>query len=256
MSTLHSNVSRTASASLLLLALTATAASAQSDKDSHWGVRASFTPSWKVPTQLEDIEVLQDYIGQDSKITGAEFAVGIVRGRRLSGDWGLAYVRKTVSDSTRIDINNGDACISVGATVQCSPNRDVYTTGGLAFHGVELHKFVPWFTIKRRVQVGMNLGLGAMVVTGGTVTKSSVASTVEFDPGARQGLLRTARSTTTLDGKSFLDDLGVPSTLPTAKLELAMTGIVTTKLKVRASGGVNLPGVQRFSVTAVCFFGN
>lgn len=43
----------------------------------------------------------------------------------------------TVLDSTRIDISNGDACIDVAATLQCGPNRDVYTTSGLAFHGVE-----------------------------------------------------------------------------------------------------------------------
>lgn len=239
----------------MLALLTTVTASAQSDRESHWGLRGSFTPSWDVPQRLMEIEVLQDYIGQASEITGAEFAVGLVRGRRLGGDWGLAYFRKTVSDSTRIDISNGDACINVGATLQCGPNRDVYTTSGLAFHGVELHKFVPWFTIKRRVQFGMNLGLGAMVVSGGTVTKTSAATTFEFDPATRQTVLRTTESTVTLDGHGFLEDLGVPSALPVAKFELAMTGILTEKLKVRVSGGINLPGAQKVSVTAVYFFG-
>lgn len=247
---------RVAWTATLLVLLTGAAANAQSDRQSHWGLRASFAPSWDVPNRLMEIEVLQDYIGQASEITGAEFAAGIVRGRRLGGDWGLAYFRKTFSDSTRIDISNGDVCINVGAALQCGPNRDVYTTSGLAFHGVELHKFVPWFTIKRRVQLGMNLGLGAMVVSGGTVTKSSEATTFEFDQAGRQPVLRTAESTTTLDGKGFLEDLGVPTTLPVAKFELAMTGILTEKLKVRVSGGINLPGVQKFSVTGIYFFGD
>ena len=165
-------------------------------------------------------------------------------------------MRKSLSDSTRIEVNNGTLCVGAGAALQCAEDRDVYTTSGAAVHGVELHSFVPWFTIKRRAQIGMNLGIGAVMAAGGTVTKKSLTHNVVFDPATRQQTLVPSETTTQLDGKAFLDDLGVPSILPVAKLELAVTGILTRSLKVRASGGINLPGVQRFSVTAIYLFGS
>ena len=55
-------------------------------------------------------------------------------------------------------------------------------------------------------------------------------------------------------GKALLKDLGLLSILPVGKLELAVTGVLTRSLKVRASGGINVPGTQRFSVTAVYLF--
>jgi hypothetical protein len=231
------------------------AASAQSGNQSAWGLRATFVPSWKVPESVTEVGFLQDFIGEGSEVSGGEFSVGVVRGSRFGGDWGLAYFRKSLSDSTRIEIDNGESCASFGAAVQCGPNRDVYTTRGGAFQGVELHKFVPWVTIKRRAQIGMNLGLGAMTVSGGRVTKSSTSTTFQFDPVTRQNVLSTTQSTEELDGKGFLEDLGVPSILPVAKLELAVTGILARNFKVRASGGVNLPGAQVFSVTGIYLFG-
>ena len=243
-----------AAAGLLLLA-TADVTQAQSGNETHWGMRATVAPSWEIPQRLIEIDFLQDYIGQGSEVKGSELAVGFVRGRRLGGDWGLAYLRKTLSDSTRIDISNGDTCFSAGAALQCGANRDVYTTSGVAFNGLELHKFVPWFTIKRRAQIGMNLGIGAMMVSGGTVTKTSTVTSSVFDPSTRQNSLTTTQSASTFDGKGFLEDLGVPSILPLAKVELALTGILARNFKVRASGGLNLPGVQRFSISAIYLLG-
>jgi hypothetical protein len=232
------------------------ASQAQSGNQTQWGLRATFTPSWEIPTRVMEIDFLQDYIGEGSEVSGAELAVGFVRGSRFGGDWGFGYVRKSLSDSTRIDINNGETCISAGSATQCGVNREVYTTKGVAFQGLELHKFVPWFTIKRRAQIGMNLAIGAMMVSGGSVTKTSTITTAGFDTVARQQTLATVQNTTDFDGKGFLDDLGVPSILPIAKLEFAVTGILARNLKVRASAGMNLPGVQRFSVTAVYLFGS
>ena len=241
---------------VMLVLVTAGVTQAQSGNETHWGIRATVAPSWEIPQRLMEVDFLQDYIGEGSEVKGSELAVGFVRGSRLGGDWGLSYLRKTLSDSTRIDISNGDTCINVGATLQCGANRDVYTTSGVAFNGLELHKFVSWYTIKRRAQIGMNLGIGAMMISGGTVNKATTTTSIGFDPATRQNVLMTAQSTTTLDGKGFLEDLGVPSILPVAKLELAVTGILARNFKVRASGGVNLPGVQKFSVTAIYLFGN
>lgn len=227
------------------------AALAQSGTETKWGVRATVAPSWELPSSLLEIDLLADVLGPTSKVRGSELQVGVIRGSRLGGDWGLSYTRKRVSDVTRIELNQGTSCIDG----QCYDDATVYSTNRLAVHGLEVHKFVPWFTIKQRAQVGMNLGLGAMAVAGGSVTKTTITSDIDIDPRTFRPAVSSATNTEVLDGKTFLEDLGVPSVLPMAKIELAVTGIVADNLKVRASGGVNLPGVQRFSVTAIYLFG-
>lgn len=228
---------------------------AQSGHDTKWGVRATVAPSWEVPSSLLEIDLLADYLGADSTIRGSQLELGVLRGSRAGGDWGLSYVRKRFSDATRIAIDNGGPCFGDGVTEQCVEDSTVYTTSKVTVHGLELHKFVPWFTIRQRAQVGMNLGVGAMAVAGGTVTKTATTSDVTFDPRTFRPSVSTGATTEVLDGKAFLADLGVPTILPSAKIELAVTGILADNVKVRASGGVNLPGVQRFAVTAIYLFG-
>lgn len=227
---------------------------AQSGSQVRWGVRATVSPSWSIPQRVFELDVVQDHAGPNSDVHGSELALGFVRARRLGGDWGVAYVRKNLSDATRIEVDRGPSCVIVGAASQCGDNRDTYTTSGTAVHGVELHGFIPWFTIKRRAQVGVNLGLGAVTAAGGTTTKTSVTHTPNVDPVTRQPTLVRQQTTTELNGKELLEGLGLLTILPVAKLELAVTGVLTRSLKVRASGGINVPGTQRFSVTAVYLF--
>lgn len=230
-------------------------AAAQDGKEGRWGLRASFTPQWAVPEKVLEIDVVRDFIGEASKISGGEFTIGVLRGSRFGGDWGLSYFRKTVADSTRIDLDDGETCISVNAGLQCAPNRTVYTTSGAALHGVELYKFLSWGTIKRRVQIGNGLGLGALTVAGGSVTKDVTSASVDFNNATRQLTLVTAQTSEQLDGKSFLKDLGVPSVLPTLKLDFGLTAVVTRNVKLRATAGVHLPGVTLFSASAIYLFG-
>jgi hypothetical protein len=242
----------------LMAAMTSASVSlvhAQSGNDTKWGVRATVAPSWEVPSSLLEIDLLADFLGADSTIRGSQIELGVLRGSRFGGDWGLSYFRKRFSDATRIAIDNGSSCFDNGATSQCFDDTTVYTTSSVAVHGLELHKFVPWFTIKQRAQIGMNLGVGAMTVAGGTVTKTATTTDVTFDPRTFRPSVSQGTTTEILDGKAFLEDLGVPAILPLAKIELAVTGIVTDNFKVRASGGVNLPGVQRLAVTAIYLFG-
>lgn len=236
---------------VIVQAVTAPAVRAQSGSQVHWGIRATFTPTWIIPERAMDIGLLKDYVGQDSKVVGSDVAVGLVRGSRLGGDWGLTYLRRTLSDSTRLDITEADTCISIDSIRQCGPNRNVYTMRGFSLHGAELHRFVPWFTIKRRAQLGVNIGLGALVASGGTVTKVSTATTAEFDTVTRRNVLTTIQSTATLDSRGFLQDRDIPSVLPTARLELALTGIVSRNVKVRASSGISFPGSALLTVGIV-----
>lgn len=233
----------------------ASSARAQSDDPARWGARVTFSPSWTIPQRVMEIDVLADYLGPGSKVSGREFSIGVVRGRQRGGDWGLAYFRKSLSDSTRVITSGSEYCIGQNGADQCVSGTGTYTTRGAALHGAELHAFIPWFRIKERVQVGMTLGAGAMVPTGGTVTKRSEDFDVSFDPTNGQAVLTPTEQVTELDAKAFLEDLGVPTVLPTMRLELAVTGSVTPYLKVRASGGINLPGTQIFSVTAIYLFG-
>lgn len=233
-----------------LAAASSSPALAQSGHDTRWGVRATLAPSWEVPSSLLEIDLLADHLGTDSTIRGSQLELGVLRGSRFGGDWGLSYIRKRFSDATRIALDNGSSCIDT----QCFDDTTVYTTSKVTVHGLELHKFVPWFTIKQRAQIGMNLGIGAMTVASGTVTKTATTTDVTFDPRTFRPSMSSGTITEVLDGKAFLKDLGVPTILPTAKIELAVTGIVADNFKVRASGGVNLPGVQRFALTAIYLF--
>jgi hypothetical protein len=109
--------------------------------------------------------------------------------------------------------------------------------------------------IKQRVQFGMNLAGGAAVHASGTVTRTSTTTYTTFDPATRRISMSADRTTTVFDGPGFLEDLGLPRVLPVGKVELAIAGVVTRNVKIRASGGVNLPGMQSFSLTGIYFFG-
>lgn len=202
---------------------------------SHWGVAGAFTPTWQVPTQLAQL------FDGTVDITGAEFTLGIVRGRDTSGDWGVSYVRKTLKDGSRIEKFESE-CFSNG----CFDTGTSIRTRGVALSGVKVHKFIPFGTISNRVQIGLNLA-------GGVGQFKGNLETLERDVVGSADL-RTARptETVTIDPASELVPVSI---LPLADIEAAVAVIVAPGLKLRAQGGLNLPGYRVFSVTAVYLFG-
>src|SRR3954471_9517833 len=72
---------------------------AQDDKQSHFGVIASFSPESKANDQLK---IVFDVDRID--VHSHDFEIGfIVRGRELGGDWGVSYVQKDYRRGSVLD---------------------------------------------------------------------------------------------------------------------------------------------------------
>lgn len=203
---------------LILLVLLATPLpTAAQSFNSRWGLQASFVPSWSVPEPAKDL-----FDAEVLTVEGSEIRVGVVRGRTLGGDWGISYVQKGLKDGSFAD----------------SPDF-TRTTTGVTVRGIALDKFAPFGTIKERVQIGMIFGIGAGQASG-TV----------------QQLNKHNGLTEEIEAKQFFSPMGqeIP-VVPLARLELAVAAIVMPGFKIRASGGVNYPGVAKFTLGAVYLFG-
>ena len=139
---------------LVVVCLFPAAASAQNA--SHWGVVVSFAPehSWKVIPKMT--EFLFDP-GEHVDVRSTDFSIGIARGRDLGGDWGVSYVRRNIADGSALREHDGD----LSGNTQCVTALSEFAlTRGVTQIGVEVHKFIPFVTIKRRVQVGLNVAGG------------------------------------------------------------------------------------------------
>ena len=188
------------------------------DRRSHWGVTVGFSPRWVTPGLLDTtLERLWDESG--IHFSGSEFRAGVVRGSELGGDAGVSFVRRPFDDGSGFVREHG---------VQ-------YGTRGVVLTGVEAHKFTPFGTIRDRVQIGLDYGAGVGVFDG-VVDATVGVCTREVSVG------------------DALDPWGI-GIVPIGRLELAVAVIAAPGLKVRAKGGVNFPGVQRFSVSASYLFG-
>lgn len=201
---------------LLMLVIVASPAAAQL-KRNYWGLTASMTPKWEVPDYQK---VALDADAVDLK--GKALTVGFVRGDTFRGDWGVSYVRRTFDS---------------GSTIRRG-TRTTTVSSGVVMNGVELRKFASFGTIKERVQIGLDFGVGA------GWTKGNVVHT---EPG---------KAAVTAEAKELFNIGGtVLPVMPIGRLELAAAVIVTPQLKLRVSGGLNFPGQQVFSFGAVYLFG-
>lgn len=217
------------------------AGSATAQDHSSWGVSASLVPYWRVPQEAR-ILFDADAITMD----GSEFRIGIVRGRTLSGDWGVSYVRKTFKDGSRVLRGAGTSCINDS----CVEQSTEYRTHNLLLQGVEIHKFVSFATIKRRVQLGMTFAGGVAQVKG-TAERRSLYP--EFVLQGSSSVVKQIELIDMVEGRELF--IGEVKTAPLARLELAVATILAPGLKVRVSGGANLPGYQAASVVFIYLFG-
>lgn len=204
--------------SLALIVVTAVPAPAFAQSlRTRWGLQATFTPSWSVPDAAKDL-----FSAESLKVEGRELRVGFVRGRTLGGDWGVSFVQKSLSDGSFAD------------------STDVLrATRGVLVRGVAIDKFAAFGTIKERVQVGMILGIGVGTASG-VVTERDKITGVDEQLEARHFF------------SPFEQEIPV---VPLARLELAVAAIVAPGLKIRASGGVNYPGVATVTIGGVYLFG-
>jgi hypothetical protein len=183
-----------------------------------WGITVDFTPDWSVPEYqrpLLDIEA--------STVEGRELTIGVVRGRMVRGYWGIAYVRRTVSEGGAVErLNAGKRSVTVAESAR--------------LNGVEVSGFAPAVTLGERAQLGVFLGAGIGRWTG-TVRRS-----VDGDVPA------------TIEASEFLGFPQVNDVVPLLRLEFGGTAILHPTVKLRASAGVAFPGAHIFRVGLIYFF--
>jgi phage antirepressor YoqD-like protein len=190
-------------------------AAAQID-DTSWGITGGFSPQWAVPGDwlagLFDAKTID--------VKGPEFRLGIVRGTTLGGEWGVSLVHKRLSKQSTVAVEGSNDVLTVVAS-------------DAEMLGVEAHRFFPFARV-HKVQIGVNLG-GGMAQLRGFVTGAYVGTT------------------STNFTLPFSDALGVTRReidwIPIGRAELAAATLVGERLKVRVSGGFNMPGFQVVSLS-------
>lgn len=211
-------------------------------QESSWGVSASIVPTWTVPNDHALFKAMFDAESVD--ITGSEFRIGFVRGRMLSGDWGVSFVRRKLKDgSTVSDLYTDDFAPNI-------EQGELRTLRNVEITGVEVHKFSPFATIKQRAQIGLVFG-GGIGSSKGELDTRNVQVNQRFVNNRME--LERVETRETTDAK----ELVFPGNglVPLGRLEVAVAGLVAPGLKVRASGGLSFPGTHSFSIAGVYLIG-
>jgi hypothetical protein len=206
---------------------------------SHWGASVSFTPQWKAHDKLQELLWAEG----DPALEGSEFTVGIVRGSTRGGDWGVSFVRKPVKDGatiTRID-EQSDAQFS-GRQTHTLVFQDVY------LQGVEFHGFIPFATIKDRVQIGVNLA-GGIAKTRGTI-EETFETFSQFRLPNGEVITNQDTSTNTFPAKEIIYEYQ-----PLGKVEAQAAFILAPSFKLKVGGGFNMPSDVCFRVGATVLIG-
>ena len=196
----------------ILVAGSANAQFLQSFDETLWGVQGSFTPTWQSLDQFRNV-----ISASAVDMSGAEYSIGFARGRMSGGHWGLSLVRQQVKA--------GSVCFA--------DEPECLDTANAGLQGLEFNWFLPFGSpfAGERVQMGMNLGLGAGWYNG-TVRVGG------HDVVANRWL-------------RFLDKDNVP--VPIMRGEFAVAGILAPGLKLIGTGGYGMPGTRRLSLS-IAFF--
>jgi hypothetical protein len=184
--------------------------------DTSWGITGGVSPRWSMPgTLLAD---LFDATALDVK--GPEFRVGVIRGTTLGGEWGVSLIHKRLSKESTIEVEG---------------SRDVLTVvaDDAELIGVEVHRFFP-FARTGRVQIGANLGGGIAQLRG-------------FVSGVQLGA--TSTSFTLPFPDAFVVTGREIDWLPLGRAEIGAATLIGERLKIRVSGGFNMPGFQVVSLS-------
>ena len=215
-----------------------------SQAQSHWGASVSFTPPWSADSQLQ--ETLWGLEG--GGLEGTEFTVGIVRGSTTGGDWGVSYFRRPVKDSV-VSTTADSECSTTGGFTNCYAYSNTIAAHGVYVLGIEAHKFFSFGTIAQRVQLGLNIAGGIGFPRGTFEQTSTNESTLTGPPGFPPQTFSSTDTYTSPANETFY------TYVPSAKVEAQAAIVVAPALKIKVSGGLNLPSAFAFRVGAVVLFG-
>jgi hypothetical protein len=240
--------------SLLFVLASATSAYAQRDRllvepspPAEWGVTFSFSPRWDiVPSGLAPLAGAErDQIkGPDGHTTlsGSTWSIGFARGRVLGADWGVSFLQTRIRRDSVIDRSLVSDCEN------CFTDDKRLTFRSVTAIGPEVHFYIPFFTIKERVQAGIELAGGVAHFRGhGEVdwTERSNTSPSVDTPHHLEG------EVSEITDNIFYD--GVPWTL-VGRAEPGVAIIISPRVRVHASAGFHYPGSTYFSLKTTYFF--
>ncbi len=175
-----------------------------------------------------------------------------MRGRRLGGEWGVSYVRRSFDEeSTQGGTQTSCFTVRQNSEICQTSGTEYFYNDGVVLHGIEANKLFVFGTIKNVVQIGLDVagGVGWMK---GTATERLTQTQGGFSnppPNSTTNL-----PTTVTETEVPASTLVAVDPVPIGRVELAVGFILGPQLKVRASGGMNIPGTHIFSVSASVFF--
>jgi hypothetical protein len=190
-------------------------ADAQID-DTSWGITAGVSPRWSMPGTL----LANVFDATTVDVKGPEFRVGVIRGTTNGGEWGVSLIHKRLSKESVFEIEGSQDTLTV-------------VTNDAELIGIEVHRFFP-FVRTGHVQIGANLGGGIAqlrgFVSGVQVSGTSTTFTLPFP-------------------EAFVVAGREIDWLPVGRAELGAATLIGERLKIRVSGGFNMPGFQVISLS-------
>jgi hypothetical protein len=227
-------------------------AQAQDEIPQRWGVSGTFVPGWKVPTGDSPFAKLAEAVltsaDQGLDVDGADFRIGVVRGRLLDGDWGVSYVHRSFDDGSF----QGDIVNDCPSANNCIVFGERYLYQGVTLDGIEANKFIPFGLIKNTVQIGVDISIGVGWMKG---TVERTEANVNFIPDTTPPFGPPQPVITIESAPAPATELSTTDPTLLGRAELAGTVILPRGLKVRISGGMNYPGTHTASVTVMYFIG-
>ena len=180
----------------------------------HWGIAASIAP-WQAGDQFKAL-----YDARALDLSGADFRIGVTRGRTLGNEWALLYVRRRIAEGGTLNRR--------GAIFELRP--DVRVTAFMA------ERYAAFGTIANRAQIGIVLGGGI---------------------GRAEGMVRQVAGGPDLAAADvltlFAQEVKFQLML---RAELAAAFKLAPGTKLRISGGFAWPGTTVVTITGMYFFGD
>jgi hypothetical protein len=245
---------------VVAILVSASLGEAQTDR-TRWGAGGSVVPVWNIPTGDGPLGKLAEVVMESGDsgidVDGLDFRIGIVRGRTMGGEWGVSFVRRTMNDGSTQGalVETCETSTPFGQpTVLCFVGGTRYVYQNVRLNGIEANKFIPFVTIKRRLQIGVDLG-GGVGALKGTAEKQQPQN--DFVPVRNaQGQIIGQTVVTTINTTIVpATELMVFDPTLIGRAEFAVAGILASRLKVRFSLGMNFPGSHTASIGASYFFG-